>query len=167
MIRLLCVLGLLVLAACGQSEPIVIDDTPGTTVIVDDSTVYLTYRERFGGYTVTPYGYVPFDRAGHYDLRTPIPGYTWSKSVYWDQRPEVFGIYPMRRREVHVITTGPSENVVDYRSLGCAVNQQGDPELREYTGEIEVDGETIPATGTVCRTPDNKWKIISPLKAQN
>jgi len=159
---LLCAAMLAVLSGCGyRHNGVIIHKDPGTTVVVNESTEYLTYRERYGGYTMTPHGYIPFHRSGNHFIRTSTPGYTWSKSVYWDQRPEAFGIYPVRRTEVHVVTSGLIKENVDYARAGCAVNERGEPYLREYTTEVEVGGEKVPAYGTACRQPDNDWKLIS------
>lgn len=76
MLLLLCLI-MVLLSACSDIE-------------------YLTYRERYGGYTVTcGHGYRPMETSPS-SLATATPGYTYSKSIYCDQQPEAYGIYPVR-----------------------------------------------------------------------
>lgn len=134
-------------------------------VYVHDSYQLQTYKERYGGYTMTEYGYVPINRATGYV--TTRPGYTYSRSIYYDQRPEVFGIYPVHRRVVeHVIATPrvivqqTPAPVTNYS--GCVI-YNGKPYLREYQTTIRVGGRNVPAYGTACYQPDGQWKLISEL----
>lgn len=163
MLMLLCVI-VVALSGCGSNREVIVHEHPGTTVVIDDQTQYLTYRERFGGYTMTPYGYVPIREAGPYGIVTSTPGYTWSKSIYYDQRPEAFGIYPVRRKEIHVITSGSLPASIDYVHIGCSVDAGGQPYLREYQTKITVDGKLVPAYGTACRQPNGDWKLVGGLK---
>ena len=164
--KLLCVAALVMLAGCGRyhTHPEVeVYEHPGATIVVNQQTGYLTYRERFGGYTMTPHGYLPMNAAGPYQIRTSTPGYTYSKSVYWDQHPSAFGIYPITRREVHITTANPPvvyDERINYASLGCAVDESGRPYLREYQTEGTVGKETVSAYGTACRQPDGTWMLV-------
>lgn len=128
---------------------------------VHDSWEYQTYKQRYGGYTMTQYGYVPINRATGYV--TTRPGYTFSRSIYYDQRPEVFGIYPVRRRVVeHVVTSPPAVQRPTPHYTGCAL-YNGEPYLREYQSTVVVGGRNVPAYGTACYQPDGSWKLISEL----
>jgi len=126
---------------------------------------YLTYKERYGCYTMTEYGYVPCEQAGRSFHRMATPGYTYSKSIYYDQRPEAHGIYPVYKRTViHerpttiVVPVQPAR--VDYAALGCLDNG-GSPYIREYQTEVTIHGKKVPAYGTACYTPDGSWKVIT------
>lgn len=136
------------------------------------SVTYQTYKERYGCYTVTHSGYVPCNQAGHHFIRTSTPGYTYSKSVYYDQQPGNYGIYPTRRTVVHhqpqqVIVQAPPvviNSAPNYGALGCSLTS-GQPYLREYTQPITVGGREVQGYGNACYTQNGDWRIVDGPRA--
>lgn len=75
-------------------------------------------------------------------------GYTRSRSIYYDQRPEVFGIIPPHRHTI-------------YNEVGCSLQSNGQPYLREYTMKVTIGGRLQDAYGQACYTLNGDWKIVS------
>ena len=129
------------------------------------------YINTFGGSVVTAAG----PRRIAYSYGTPHVGWTTSRSIYYDQRPEVFGIYS-RHVVVHRVAPAPVvHHVVAAPTVvarprgrvaqasaapeGCAL-YDGKPYIREHRFTTEVGGQDVEAYGQACMQPDGQWMVI-------